>query len=280
MECRTVERLLDAATSGTPSLLLVGGDAGIGKTALVEDAAARASGRGFRTLSGSCLDISANVPFSVVLEALAPVLDGASDQETGPATARLAALVRARGTSGTLAPGELFDLLRRCVGEVARRPLLLVLEDLHWAQQSSRDFALALSRSLTGPVVVVLTYRAEDLHRRHPFRSCLVDLGRYLHAHHLDLEPLDRDALGALVASAGPGPRPTRRTSARCWPARRATRCSPRRSWPSTTAPRHSRRGSPTCCCTGSTGCPRTPVTCCARPRSPGRGSTSGCWPR
>ena len=199
-ECRLVDRLLDDASNGTPSLLLVGGEAGIGKTALVEHASARARDLGFLALSGSCLDISANIPFNVVVEALTPALEAASHSDAAaPATARLAGLVRARGTSGTLAPGELFDLLRRCIGELARRPLLLVLEDMHWSMQSSRDFALSLSRSLTGPVVLVLTYRPEDLHRRHPFRSCLVDLGRSPYAHHLDLEPLDRHGLSALV---------------------------------------------------------------------------------
>ncbi|MEO5708448.1 MAG: AAA family ATPase [Nocardioidaceae bacterium] len=198
-ECRTIERLLEAAVAGVPSLLLVGGDAGIGKTALVGLAAAQARDRGFVALTGSCLDISANIPFNVVLEALMPSLEAGRGTDAAPATTRLAELVRARGTSGTLAPGELFDLLRRCVGELARRPLLLVLEDMHWSMQSSRDFALSLSRSLTGPVVVILTFRADDLHRRHPFRSCLVDLGRSAYAHHLDLGPLDREGLGLLV---------------------------------------------------------------------------------
>ena len=183
-------------------MLLIGGDAGIGKSALIGYLTDQARGRGFRVLQGACLDISDNVPVRPVLEALRPALEDAS----GPSGARLAQILGDGAPTESLMRGEMFNLLRRVVDELAATPLVLVLEDMHWSDQSSRDFALTLSASLPAHAVVALTFRSDDLHRRHPFRSCLVDLARAPCSRHLDLGPLDRAGLDALIDRRTGGP--------------------------------------------------------------------------
>src|SRR5439155_26182809 len=82
----------------------------------------------------------------------------------------------------------------------ARTPLLVVLEDLHWADRSSRDLLrYLLARLVDEPLVVVASYRADDLHRRHPLRPLLAELVRLPGVERLDLAPLPDAAVAALV---------------------------------------------------------------------------------
>ena len=199
-ECARLASALDAVDAGQPRLLLLAGDAGIGKTALVEHAVARAGERGFLVLYGGCLDITADLPLHAVMEAIRPVLDRTWEAESHPATARLSGLVHARGTTSSVEGGALIDLLVRSVDEVAGDiPVLMVLEDMHWAARSTRDFTLALARGMRHRLCLLLSYRPEDLHRRHPFRACLTDLERCPVAERIDLGPLDRDDIAALA---------------------------------------------------------------------------------
>ena len=81
-------------------------------------------------------------------------------------------------------------------------PTLLVLEDLHWADHSTRDFLVFLARNLRDArVLVVGTFRTDDLHRRHPLRPVLAELDRSGAAHRLDLVRFDRDEIGELIAA-------------------------------------------------------------------------------
>ncbi len=77
-----------------------------------------------------------------------------------------------------------------------RQPLVLVLEDMHWADRSTRAFAGFLARSLIDErVLVLLSYRSDELHRRHPLRPLLAELSRLEVARLIELEPFDRDEL-------------------------------------------------------------------------------------
>jgi predicted ATPase len=106
----------------------------------------------------------------------------------GGARAELARLVpelgspaEAGGTSASapLAPTRLFELLLGVLHRLAETgPLLVVVEDLHWADQSTRDLLGFLVRNLRGGVALVLTYRSDELHRRHPLRPFLAELDR------------------------------------------------------------------------------------------------------
>jgi DNA-binding CsgD family transcriptional regulator len=205
LERATVCRVLaDGPTSGAVSVLLVGGDAGVGKTALAGYARERALATGFAVLQGSCLDVEAVVPFGPVLEAVRPLLRDAQDPQcSGPLDA--AAVVAASmmpGRSGelTLSPGQALECLRELLEQAtSRSPVLLVLEDMHWADRSTRDLAVSLARTATSPLVLLLTFRADELHRRHPFRSCLSDLSRAAGTERVDLQPLGRDGVTLLV---------------------------------------------------------------------------------
>jgi len=98
-------------------------------------------------------------------------------------------------------PGRLFELLLGVVHRLAERgPLLLVVEDLHWADQSTRDLLGFLIRNLRAGVALVVTYRSDELHRRHPLRPFLGELDRSSRTERLDLGRLGRRELDELLA--------------------------------------------------------------------------------
>ncbi|EHN10172.1 hypothetical protein PAI11_29310 [Patulibacter medicamentivorans] len=132
------------------------------------------------------------------LPGLGPVLpDGsrpALDAPGGVAAPSASAAVEADG----VAQGRLFEALLHLFDALAReRPLLLTIEDLHWADRSTRAFLSFLSRSLCRErILVVATYRPDELHRRHPLRPLLAELERDARARRIELAPLSRDELG------------------------------------------------------------------------------------
>ena len=100
-----------------------------------------------------------------------------------------------------LAPTRLFELLLGVLHRLAERgPVLLVVEDLHWADQSTRDLLGFLVRNLRAGVALVLTYRSDELHRRHPLRPFLAELDRSSRAERLELGRLGRRELAELLA--------------------------------------------------------------------------------
>jgi len=97
---------------------------------------------------------------------------------------------------------ELLDLL----GEF--QPVVLILEDMHWADRSTRTFAAFLARSLREErVLMLLTYRSDELHRRHVLRPLLAELDRLERARRIELAPFDRAELAeALTDILGDAP--------------------------------------------------------------------------
>ena len=133
-------------------------------------------------------------------EALRPVVAAPTTDELGPVTRRLADFLLSGVPDGALSPGSLVDDLCLMVGELASEsPLVLVLEDMHWAHRSTQDFAVALSRTMKGTVCLALTYRSDELTRRHPFRRALVEIGRNPGARRIELSALDSDSLSDIV---------------------------------------------------------------------------------
>ena len=128
------------------------------------------------------------------------------------------------------------DLTAVVLEAAAAGPVLLVLEDMHWADRSTQDFAATLSRTARGALLLVLTFRSDELHRRHPFRKTLTEISRTPGSRRIDLGGLDRDEHRRHRR------RPHRRAArpvggrARCWRGPRATRCTPRSSWPPQTS--------------------------------------------
>ena len=213
-ELERLEGALDPAASGQPSLVLVAGEAGVGKSRLLAELLARASAGGTRTLAGGCLDLGGGgLPFAPFTEALkALVRDLGRESETavaavfGSSEQALAGLVPdlRKAVPGDASPVDLEDQARRqaslfdAVIDVLGRlsavsPVLLVLEDIHWADGSTRDLLRFLLRNVRDErLLIVATIRSDELHRRHPLMRLLSELERLPRVERLDVAPFDR----------------------------------------------------------------------------------------
>src|SRR6266581_4362867 len=207
----------ERAQAGSPATVVVAGEAGVGKTRLVTELLARVRAQEALALAGGCLNVGEGVvAYAPLVEALRS-LGGAVDQAElervlGGARAELARLVPELGApveagvqaapgAVALMPGRLFELLLGVLHRIAERgPLLLVVEDLHWADQSTRDLLGFLVRNLRAGVALLLTYRSDELHRRHPLRPFLAELNRDGRAERLELRRLGRRELTELLA--------------------------------------------------------------------------------
>ncbi|PDP88756.1 LuxR family transcriptional regulator [Glycomyces fuscus] len=190
-----------AETSGT---VLLGGDAGVGKSRLVgEFTADLPEGTVF---VGGCLELGvdglAYAPFTAILRQLLrergrAVFEEAASGGTGELARLLPELGPLPGGRGEHR-GVLFEQVLRLVQRAAGdRGLTLVLEDLHWSDCATRDLLVFLVRNLDLPgVQVIATYRSDDLHRAHPLRLLLPELERLPAVTRLDLRPLSREEVG------------------------------------------------------------------------------------
>ncbi|HTU73551.1 MAG TPA: AAA family ATPase, partial [Trebonia sp.] len=234
-----LEAALEAVRQGSPATLLIGGEAGVGKSRLVGEFSSRARACGARVVTGGCLELGADglpfAPFTAMLRDLVRELGpdqvnallpgggrvarelarllpeltwsgaspgtgrglasrGLADRElanggltsgdpasAGPAdtvsTARLASSADSAGEARARLFEEFLTLLER-LAELA--PLVVVVEDAHWADGSSRDllaFLTGYQRTLR-QVLIVVTFRSDELHRTHPLRPLLAELGR------------------------------------------------------------------------------------------------------
>ncbi len=200
-----------AATEERASTYLIGGEAGVGKTRLVAELAARVEEAGGLVASGSCLEfVHRALPFGPIVQALRdvhrhldPALQAAVVGDAEPALARLLPELDHRGDDAGDGGAALFEHLLGTIIRLGDRiPTLLLLEDLHWADHSTRDFLVFLARNLRDArVLVVGTFRTDDLHRRHPLRPVLAELERSGAVTRIDLPRLDRDEVAELIAA-------------------------------------------------------------------------------
>jgi class 3 adenylate cyclase len=194
-ELGTLKAAVDAALGGRGSLVLVGGEPGIGKTRLVEEAGVYAKLRGARVLVGRCFEEEAALPYLPFVEALRQYVADrppeALARELGDGVAEVAKLVpevlqrlpNAPATSQLPAEQERHRLFESVCGLLARAaaeaPLVLVLDDLHWADRPTLLLLRHLLRRVGECALVVLgTYRDVDLDRRHPLSEMLAELRR------------------------------------------------------------------------------------------------------
>ena len=169
------------AADGRGSVVLVAGEAGVGKTELLR---ALADGARLPVLSGLCDSLRTPRP-------LGPLRDVAA--ELGPAVT--AALRDA-------AQHEIFAAVLECL---ATRPRVLIVEDLHWADEATLDLVRFLARRIRAlPLLLVLSYR-DALGPEHPLRAVLGDLVGAPDARRLQLMPLSRVAVAKLVTELGEG---------------------------------------------------------------------------
>jgi DNA-binding CsgD family transcriptional regulator len=224
-ELAALEAALDDAADGRPGIAFVAGESGVGKTRLLAELQECARERDALTLSGDCVDLGESelpyVPLVSALRPLArsgdaaltddvrsavgPLLPGSTAERSEPAVDHGA---QARLFEGLL---SLFDALGR------ERPVLLVIEDLHWADRSTRAALTFLAHSLTSErLLVVGSYRPDELHRRHPLRSLLAELERDPRTRRVTLEPLTHDELADQLEDIL-GEKPTSELLHRLW---------------------------------------------------------------
>jgi DNA-binding CsgD family transcriptional regulator len=217
-ELRRLVGLLDAAAAGQPAQALIGGDAGVGKTRLVMELEAAAASRGFTVLSGRCAELGDSIPYLPLADALreATAAPGADKLLLDAIASRpvLGRLLPDRGGEEPpadlpgLAQQQLFGAVLGMLTELAEaRPVLVVLEDLHWADRSTRDLVTFLSRVLHRErIAAVATYRTDDLHRRHPLRPVVAELLRLPLVTSIELGPLPDEAMADHLSALSPAP--------------------------------------------------------------------------
>ncbi len=195
-----------------PAAVLLSGDAGIGKTRLLEEAVVRAAGAGHLALVGHCLDLGDDaMPYQPFIEAFGS-LDAAQSDEIVHRLPALDALLPARAGSDERRGGvdrtALFAAIAAALDHLAgTQPLLLVVEDAHWADGSTRQLLrFLLAQRFVAPVHLVISYRSDDLHRRHPLRESVAEWTRMPHVERLELSPLADDDIAALVRARGVPP--------------------------------------------------------------------------
>jgi DNA-binding NarL/FixJ family response regulator len=206
--------LLDDAAAGRSVVALVSGDAGVGKSRLVGEVSRLAAARGFTVLSGQCAELGDSVPYLPLADALRGAAQATGVRDALSARPALSRLLpdagdgpRADEDRSGLARQQMFGGVLGLLTELAAAaPVLLVLEDLHWADASTRDLVTFLSRMLHRERVALIgTYRTDDLHRRHPLRPVVAELQRLPSVISVDLAPLDPSALAEHLTAAAPG---------------------------------------------------------------------------
>ena len=191
-ELVTLRDALTRSADGEAATVFVAGEAGVGKTRLATEAAHRAEDEGARVLTGECLALAeGELPFAPLVAALRPLLRELppgeleripGNEELGRLLPELGGAAEDRFGGGSalqepLAQSRLFEVMLRLLSHLGEKgPVVLLIEDLHWADRSTRDFISFLIRNGRGvPLMVVCTYRSDELHRTHPLRAFLAD---------------------------------------------------------------------------------------------------------
>ncbi len=211
---------LERARGDRTSATVIAGEAGVGKTRLITTYADHARNDGAVVLMGGCIPLGDGaLPYAPVVEALRGFIRRATPDElesvVGHGRAELARLVPdlgpvAEGAGSGLsigsAQGRLFELLLGVLERLAATaPVVFIVEDLHWSDQSTRDLLGFLVRNLHDvPVALVFSYRSDELHRRHPLLPFLAELERTGRVERIELSPFARRELAEqLEAIAG-----------------------------------------------------------------------------
>ena len=180
-------RFWDGASTGQGRIVFIGGEAGVGKTSLVRAFRERI-GESARQLIGMCDPLSTPRP-------LGPLVDMAAGTED-----HLTRLLAERAPRDRLLPGVLADL--------RGQPALVIVEDVHWADEATLDLIRYLGRRIdTVPTLLLATYRDDELSRDHPLHRVLGDLATAPGAHRLTIEPLSEAAVADLASGSEFDPR-------------------------------------------------------------------------
>src|SRR5919204_276501 len=212
-ELSAVEDALLAANRGHGRLVLLGGDAGLGKTRLGTELRRRAARLGMTTLWGACPEAELSVPYLPFVEAIGNYLSRPDSEDIrsrlGAASDELAALFpQLRSQRSVIHPVDphqaklrLFEsivaLLRLAAGTTG---LLFVVEDLQWADPSTRELLDYVSRRLGEFRTLLLgTYRRDEIHRKHPLLPLLQGWRRTGLGETIELRPLDGASMATMI---------------------------------------------------------------------------------
>jgi DNA-binding CsgD family transcriptional regulator/tetratricopeptide (TPR) repeat protein len=204
------------ADDAPPMSVLLAGDAGVGKTRLLAELRDAAASANVQVLVGHCLDFGDSaLPYLPLIEIFSRLASAApTSRDTviaaHPAVQRLTGVRRLGDEPDQAAQpdrAELFEAVHGAFEDLASEaPVLVLIEDVHWADQSTRDLLTFLfTRGFTNPVSIVVSYRSDDLHRRHPLRTVSAEWSRLPGVTRLQLDPLSDDAVRMLVRTIQPG---------------------------------------------------------------------------
>lgn len=220
-EFEQLRAALDRARAGDPATVLVGGDAGVGKTRLVAELTAAAAADGALVTGGACVALTGgSLPFAPVAEALRTLEDRLGrDHVRTLLRGRCRALARllpglesaARDVPVSEdAAGRMFEATLALLDALSdEQPVVMAIEDLHWADRSTLDLLAFLARKVhAGRILLVGTFRTDELHRRHPLRPVLSELGRAPGVERLDLAPLTDEQVVDLLGELHGRPPP------------------------------------------------------------------------
>jgi class 3 adenylate cyclase/tetratricopeptide (TPR) repeat protein len=201
---RFVDALL-AAKAAKGQTVVLGGEAGVGKSAFVRRAQEQATTNGFRMLLGLTHQSDAGLPYAPFISAVRSGFRGLDRDELGRVLQRsapdlaqlfpeLGRLGRAEATTG-IERHRLAVAFQHLFRAFAREsPVLLVLEDLHWADEASLELLRHLARELRDARIAILaTYRSDEMHRRHPLLRALSELQRERVTTEISLKRLTAD---------------------------------------------------------------------------------------
>jgi class 3 adenylate cyclase len=211
----TLEDTLLEARRGHGGLVVLAGEAGIGKTRLANELVHQARRLGSAVLWGGCSEAELSLPYLPFVEAIGNYLSeedvDALSAHLGPTARELSQLFPQFADGGAPTPASdpgqaklrLFEAIVALLTLPADdRTLLLVIEDVHWADDSSRELLDHIARRLAGmPALALVTYRSDELHRRHPFVPTLRAWRRSGLAEIIDLDPLPEAGIAEMIAS-------------------------------------------------------------------------------
>jgi len=188
---------LASAGSAQGAFILIGGEAGVGKTSLVRDLAFSASARGFHVLFGNAYDLTATAPYGLWLD-LAARYEQAQDANP---PVPVPTVLTHHDLPGFTSQADLITQLQTFLSDIiVETPVLLVLEDAHWADTASLDLLRLVASRLEGQrLLIVATYCLDELTRQNPFYRQLPSLVRESDGLRLDLKPLLHRDIAELV---------------------------------------------------------------------------------
>jgi ATP/maltotriose-dependent transcriptional regulator MalT len=211
-ELAELEAAFDEAASGAASLAFIAGESGVGKSRLLHTFLDRAREKGGCGIGGECVELGRDeLPYAPLVAALRGLVreqDRALDRLSPAGRRGLATLMpELDPTAAPSDPDEerqrpfeaLLELLETMAEEA---PMVLWLDDAHWADHATRGFLAFLAASLPDHVrlLTVIAYRSDQLHRRHPMRPLLAELGRGRRVRRLELDPFDRGEVATQLA--------------------------------------------------------------------------------